>query len=186
MPVAQDAVDEYGAYDPAIVRPASDEPPVSDDASGTSDSLAVADGPDAGETEEESVQFSPKVQEAFEGLLYLGALTRTFEWAGHRFTIRSLTVDEMLSVGQVTQPYANSMGEPRAYSTAMVAACLVTVDGEPLKLPLGPSRGAAALQARFEQVGQWFPHTIDYIFERYLELESKVEEVVKQMGEASG
>jgi hypothetical protein len=140
-----------------------------------------------GEEQVEPLEFDPKMAEDFEGLLFLGKLTRSFKFLGHQFVIKNMTTDDVLEVGLLQKPYRDSMGDLRAYQAALAAACVVSVDGQPLPLPLTNSPDDTALPARFRYVRQnWYPVVLDRVYEEYLLLESRVAEVVKAMGEALG
>lgn len=137
------------------------------------------------ESEEPLPEFDPKVRQDFEGLLYLGRLTDQFTWLGHRFTIRTLSAGEILEVGLLHKPYVGSLADVKAYQAALVAACVVDVDGQPVSVPLTNEKTDTELVNRFNYVlKSWFPPTLDAIYERYLLLEARVEEVIKAMGKA--
>src|SRR5690348_6594372 len=70
-------------------------------------------------------EFDPKVRQDFEGLLYLGRLTHTFNWLGHRFLIRTLSAGEILEVGLLHKPYIGSLADVKAYQAAVVAAAVL-------------------------------------------------------------
>lgn len=130
-------------------------------------------------------EFDPRHREAFEGLLYLGALTDEFHWLGHTFVIRSLTVGETLEVGLIHRQYRNSLGDSRAYVTAMVAASILSVDGRPLPQPLTRDPSDTRLHSQFTYVkDNWYPWVVDKIYSRVVLLEQRVEGVLEAMGEA--
>lgn len=132
-------------------------------------------------------EFDPKVRQDFEGLLYLGRLTDSFTWLGHRFTIRTLTAGEILEVGLLHRRYVGTLADVKAYQAAVVAACTLDVDGKPMPVPISNEKADTELLNRFEFVlRSWFPPTLDAIYERYLLLEARVEEVISAMGEAQG
>jgi hypothetical protein len=132
-------------------------------------------------------QFDPRVRQDFEGLLYLGRLTDQFTWLGHRFTIRTLTAGEILEVGLLHRQYVGTLADVKAYQAAVVAACCIDVDGKPMPVPITNQVADTELLNRFQFVLQsWFPPTLDAIYERYLLLEARVEEVIRAMGEAQG
>lgn len=183
MPLPEDSDQEsYTPYDPATVRPPIDAPPAGEDAPAASDALG---GPDVSGAD--LPEFDERHKEAFQGLLYLGALTKQFRWLGHTFVIRTLLTDELLMVGQIIKEYEGTVSSTRAYTTAMVAMCTTSVDGEHLPYPYkdGPDLDFAI--DRFKYVGRnWYPFTIDQVYNEYLALEEKVREVLEAMGEASG
>lgn len=131
--------------------------------------------------------FDPKYAEPFKGLAYIGALSDTFPWLGHSFSIRTLRDGEKLAVAQIIKPYVDTMGADRAYADAMVAMCVTDVDGSDLPIPIGESRKANEWgHQRFQYVkDNWFASTIDVVFNRYLLLEDLATQVVEAMGKAS-
>lgn len=160
-------------------------PPWSDpeDRDSTSGGLTEAGGADdiALPTE-----FDARHHNAFEGLLYLGSLTAEFLLAGHKFKIRTLTVGELLEVAQIQERYLNNLGSSRALVTAMVAGCIVLVDGKPLPQPLTTNISDTPLANAYRYiVDQWYPWIVDGIYEKFLVLEGRVNEILGAMGEAS-
>ena len=155
------------------------------------ESTEATEGAEETEQYEEPLpSFDPRHREAFKGLIYLGRLEREFDWMGHHFILKTLSVDELLIVGVVHQPYVGTLSEMRAYQAAIAAACVVSIDGEPPPLPIADDGSApreALLRERFNYVRKnWFTPTLDIIYHEYLLLETQVEKVLIAMGEASG
>lgn len=175
--------------DPEVLSKAPPEilesPAATDEASDElSDERAESDDPLAGET---LPVFDERYKQEFEGLLYLGKLTRDFDYFGHHFVIKTLTVDEVLEVTLLSQPYVGSMGEMKAYQAAVVAACVTRVDGRPIALPLTSEPDDTPLRNRFDYIRRnWFMPTLDHIYNQYLLLEVVVARVLAALGEASG
>lgn len=141
----------------------------------------------SGTPEPDLPAFDPRYREDFEGLMYLGKLTDTFDWMGHRFTIRTLVTDEILEVGIVHKPYVGSLADVKAYQAAVVAACVESVDGRPISIPLTNNDEDTSLRNKFNYVRRnWFPPVLDVIYEKYLLLEVRVSEVLDAMKKASG
>ena len=130
--------------------------------------------------------FDEKYIEDFNGLAFIGALSKQFSWLGHTFIIRTLTTDEMLAAATITSVYKDTIGEPLAYKTAMVALCTSKVDGEDLPTPIGTDGNDISWAwQRFNYVkARWFQFTIDQVYAEYLELEEKTNQVVAAMGKA--
>ena len=169
-------VDEYAAYDPADVKE-------QDDARAKDGGVVLVDDMGA-----ELPTFDPRYAQDFEGLLYLGALSKSFTWLGHTFVIRTLTQDEVLTVPILMKPWGGTIGEPKAYSTAMSSLCVVSVDGKELPMPVGDNQGdyAWAFQRFAYAKANWFQFTIDKVYNEYLVLEAKAAAVIDAMGKASG
>lgn len=132
-------------------------------------------------------EFDARYREDFDGLMFLGALSTTFGWLGHKFTIRTLTVDEQLLVALLTKAYAESMGQPLAYRTAIAALSVQRIDGKDLPVPLGPEMDSTAYaEARFNYAkSRWFQFTVDAIYNKYLDLDEQTKKVVDALGKAS-
>jgi len=165
--------DTFGTFDPAD-RPGKAATPQDQP------TLRAEDGT-------ELPAFDQRHAEAFQGLNYLGSLTKSFSWLGHEFVIRTLGVDEQLAVAQVTDKYKGT-GEHLAYATAVVAMAVVTVDGEELPTPIGEDQMLAEwAHRRFAYVkANWFQPTINHVWQEYLQLEDKVAQVIEAMGKAYG
>jgi hypothetical protein len=175
-------VESYESYDPATVRPAPlDLPALSEHESPSAESHAGTD------VTTEAVAFDERCKEPLEGLMYLGALSKSFDWAGHKFRIRTLTTEETLIVSTITARYEGTLGQNRAYSAAVVALCTSSVDGKPLPFPYMEGVGHEWADERFDYVvRKWFSFTIDAVYQEYLVLEAKVREVMAAMGNLSG
>ena len=131
------------------------------------------------------VEFDPRYRETFEGLLYLGMLKKRFKWMGHEFVIRTLLTNEIVEVGVIQKPYVGTLGEMKAYQAASVAAAVLSVDGQPLPIPI--SDEDSSLEARFTYVmNHWSPIIIDMLYGQCLELEQEVHKVLAAMGKAPG
>lgn len=146
---------------------------------------AGTDIPD--EQTDELPEFDPRVREDFEGLMYLGRLTDEFHWFGHHFVIRTLTTGELIEVGLLHKQYANSLADVKAYQALVVAACVVSVDGKSLPIPISNDKTDTELINKFEYVRErWYPPTLDAVYERLLLLEARVDEVIEAMAKAHG
>lgn len=180
-PVADDAV--YAAYDPLEAAPSRFDPL---DEEGATD---LAGRPRLTDPEGNVLpEFDERWREDFNGLVFIGALSTTFTWLGHKISIRTITVDEALAIGNLTKAYADTMGAGLAYRTATAAVCVQRIDGEDLPIPLGPDneRNEAYYQDRFDYAkARWFQYTVDEIYTRYLDLEARTRAVVEAMGKAS-
>lgn len=176
--VLRDREPDYEAYDPAEFSPPG--PPTLNDPSVE----AEPHPPDGGFPVPE---FDPRLIEEFEGLLFVGALKARFVWFGHTFVIRTLHQGELLDATLVCKPWIGTQGDWKAYVTAIVAACIVSVDGRELPIPLVNEVHESLLEERFNYVNsKWFPPTVDVVYDRWLLLEAKVNEIMEAAGKVSG
>lgn len=185
MPVGEPG-DPYAPFDPTTVRPTSPGPAPSSVAPGTPEAHT---GPDeeASEVEAPLPEFDPRYRDEFDGLMYVGSLTDAFEWLGHEFVIRTLTSGELTEVGLAVKRYEGTNGATKAYQGAITAACLVSVDGKGLPYPITTRPDDTAFQNRFAYVMEnYFPPTLDVVYDRYYRLEVAVQKVIEAMGNRSG
>lgn len=177
MPVAEgQEPEEFRSYDPADYTPSDEK-----DQPQTSGALYDEEG-------RRLPSFDMRYANDFEGLLYLGALVKEFEWLGHRFVIRTLRSDELLAVPVLIKPWMGGIGEGKAYAIAMAALAVVSVDDQELPIPLGDGRGEYAwAYQRFNYAkANWFQFTIDKVYSEYMALEAKAQAVIEAMEKASG
>lgn len=104
------------------------------------------------------------------GLLYLGDIQKEIEYGGHRFLIRTLKEGEILRIGQLLKDYVGTAVEIEARRCFTVAASVVSVDGVPLKEPITPS--GDNIYDKFQEVRQWYPAVVHFLYSRYAEIES--------------
>jgi len=170
------AAGSFASYDPQEVAPTPDGPGADDE-------------PPAGDAPAETLPaFDPRHSVEFDGLLYLGALSKDFGWLGHRFLIRTLRTDELINVALVVKSYAGSDGYDKAYQAATTGACVMTVDGKPIPVvPLAEGDPLAIMHQRTDWVMRhWFPPVLDRVYDEYIRLELVVRAVLEDMGKASG
>lgn len=137
------------------------------------------------EAREEVPEFDPRWRDAFSGLLYVGALSSSFEVYGHRFTIATPTMTEMLQIGQVIEPFQKTVMAEVAFQTARVAAYLSSIDGRDLPRPISNDPKETALHQRFQWVNDTLKRpVINKIHDKTFELDAQVEGVLEAMGKA--
>lgn len=164
-------------------RPSSPAPDDSTEPHRTTDEAPQGTG---AEEPEPLPEFDPRFRDDLDGLLYIGYLTDEFRWLGHAFIIKTLDTDALLEVALIHRDYSDTIADMKAYQAALVAACVVKVDGRPLRVPLSSDPTDTALVNRFAVVRKWFPPTIDMLYERYLLLEDRVAKVIEAMGKVPG
>jgi len=114
------------------------------------------------------------------GLIHVGHLTDTFEVFGSKVSIRTLKIGEELEAELLISKYRNTQEENRAYMTALVAACITSVDNQPLIQSLGPS--GETLERKFAYISEnWNWITIAAIYDHYRLLVNKVMESLDEV-----
>lgn len=178
--------DETGVGAPVTEDPppaSSPAPQVDEESPGAVNTEGETDPP--AEPEPELPEFDPKHKQAFDGLMFIGALTDEVKFAGHKFVIRTISSDDVLNIGLVTQKWNETTAAPRAFSLASVAAALVTIDGRDLPIPITNDPDDTWLLNRFNWCRtNLYPPVVDFLFEQQAALELKVQAVIDAMGEA--
>jgi len=130
--------------------------------------------------------FSPDIRRPVEGLLYLGKLSRTIDFCGHKFTIKTLLPHEKLAISLVVQPYRNTLGEADAFRNAHVGMAVTAIDGDTnFCAPIGPDLDDFA-RARLVYVTQkWYDPVIDFLWNEYLLLESEAAKAIQEIDRLS-
>lgn len=104
---------------------------------------------------------------------------------GHEFVIKTLTTEDIAEVGLLTKKYEGSLAGNAVYQAATLAAALVTIDGQPLPLPI--VHGDLGLEARYRWVARSiFPPVRSRLWQKYFMLETVVDDTVEAMGKVSG
>jgi len=131
------------------------------------------------ETTETSKSFPEKWKAQFEGLLYLGYLEKEVEIPFHKFVVRTLTSGEKINISLITSDLSDTLGYGRAYRAAIVAAGLVTVDGQKLVVA---EKDVDTLRQKYNYViASWHDPVIDILYEAINELEGRVLTVLQEL-----
>jgi len=188
-PPADAPLTQFDPAGPRVTEPIHNDPPLSPGVTVLESHRDGDEDENPQQAQEDQVplpEFDPRYRDDFDGLLYVGRLEDKFEWLGHTFEIRTLTTDEVIEIGLLTKPYDDTIGGVKAYQAAVVASCVVRVDGRPLPMPITNDPRDTASRNRFDYVKRsWFPPVLDYVYEQYMLLEDRVRAVLAAMGKAS-
>jgi hypothetical protein len=132
------------------------------------------------EENEDFLGFPPESQEAVDGLIYLGELSKEFEFCGHTFGLRTLRAQEEMAAAKAIESFRGTLREPQAFVSAQVGLALTSVDGAEDFCPqAGPNQTAFAT-ARFNYISQnWYWPTIEFLYTCYAELLQKQIEAIR-------
>lgn len=195
-----DTPSTFSPYDPPenpeSVQPTSLGPspsiadPVADGDTSGADGEPDADppqGPGGGNEAPNLPKFDERHALDFEGLLYLGRLTETFTEFGHTFVVKTMTTEEMAEIGTIVQPYEGTSARNAVYAAAVVAASVVSVDGEPLPGSITVDKTNELTLVKYPYVKRnWMPSVVERIYDRAFQLEVTAREVLMELGKASG
>ena len=134
-------------------------------------------------------QFPPEVQDAVDGLAWLGHIEDTVRWCGHSFTLRTMKASEELEAALLAKEFADTFGQVKAHAWANIALALVAVDGdEDFCPPIGPDKRQYA-RALFNYVTEnWYWPVGEYLFGQYVALiqrQARAIEAIENLSERS-
>lgn len=120
--------------------------------------------------------------EVFEELAHVGYLTHTFTWGTYEFTIRTITIDEEIAIGQLIKHLNGVLGQEKAVIAALVAACLVSVNNK-YPFPQQPTNDPLVqLRENYRYVSEsWHWPVLERINKEYVILQKKANEAVKEI-----
>ena len=127
----------------------------------------------------------PKITADLHAALYLGRLEETVTVYGHEFHLQTLTVGEELAVHQMIAKFRDStpLAQGRAFATGMVAAAIVTVDGQAIYKPSGPRDNP--LPKKWKYVTTLYWPVVDEIYKEYVGLERRQLKALEELKEIS-
>lgn len=130
--------------------------------------------------------FPEQVQESVDGLVWLGHLETTVEFAGHEFVLRTLKGDEELYIALLAKEFIETFGQLMAMAWATIAVSLVSVDGdEHFCPPIGPNRKEHA-RGRFQYITQnWYWPLCEELYKEYEQLRQRQVEAIKVVSNLS-
>lgn len=123
--------------------------------------------------------FPEEYKQPFTGLLYVGAMTKVVEYAGHKIELKTLTQGEELRVGQLTREYVGCRSEINAMKLYTVAAAVQTVDGMPMTGGLQPDSDPITTKA--EQIKNWYATVVEHLYDEYATMSRSCREVAKAL-----
>ena len=85
--------------------------------------------------EVEKITFTEGEESLLKTHLLNGSRTKTIEVLGHSILLRTISVREELEVISLIKEWEDTRGFSKAFKTAVLAASIVTIDGEPLYTP---------------------------------------------------
>lgn len=117
-----------------------------------------------------------------QGVLYNGHLTRNVTIGTHRVVLRTLRIGEELEAALVADRYKDTVEAGRALATALVAASIQSVDGQPL-IREALSAQDLGIEAKFNFVlNNWYWPSIQKLYAEYGELVSKLRDTFEAVG----
>ena len=128
--------------------------------------------------------FSPEIQHAVTGMVYLGGHSDKVRFCGHTFGLETIRPHMKFALAQAMEPYRNTLMEPQVWAAMHVGMSLTSIDGRSDFCPPIGDDPVEFARARLEYItgptGWWQP-TIDYLFGKYVEMENVVTQAVAEL-----
>lgn len=129
--------------------------------------------------------FTPSVRHVVEGLSYLGHISETITFAGHKFGLQTLRPEYKYAIGRVIQSLNQTLVADKAWRDAHIAAALTHVDGHfDFCDAIGPDIDSFIL-GRWQYITNsktgWFETTLEHLWYQYQLLEMKADQAVNQL-----
>ncbi len=113
-----------------------------------------------------------------------GCAQETITIYGHQVAYRLPTVRQLVEAKTLCRQYEGSEAYNLAYGTALWAACVQTVDGQPAFRAL--SKQDDRLQAKWlKAMNSLYPETLEKWLQAYSKLKTKADEELLHLGESS-
>jgi hypothetical protein len=131
-------------------------------------------------------QFPEAIQDAVDGLAWLGHLDDTVRFCGHSFTLQTLKAGEELEAALLAKEYQDTFGQVKASAWAHLAMSVVAVDGNTDFCPaIGPDLRAAG-KAKFSYMTQnWYWPVGEFLFGEYVNLVKRQAEALDALEDLS-
>lgn len=130
--------------------------------------------------EVEKITFTESEESLLKTHLLNGSRTKVVEVLGHSILLRTISVREELEVISLIKEWEDTRGFSKAFKTAVLAASIVTIDGEPLYTPFSTEE-KATLPKKFEKVGKFYPLFVNKIYEGFRELEEDTDKLLQKL-----
>jgi len=128
------------------------------------------------------VELSPEEQQNFESLISFGKKEKLDEVFGHSIYISTLTVEEELQVGLLVKPYLNTDAYYRAYKTAVVAASVKEIDGQPIYTPMSPREDSNhIMRMKWDKIKTYYPIIVDSMYNCVTKLEEELGPLIEKI-----
>lgn len=122
-------------------------------------------------------------EKEFNQALFLGAKRGHLTVLGHEIHYELLNVDKELQITEAVKQWEGTRGWQRAYKTAVAAAAIITIDGEPLYHPLTPQEERQLVQKKFDKLKGYYPIFVDKVYEEVLRVEmDNAEGLIQKLG----
>lgn len=128
------------------------------------------------------VNLTEEEQQNFENLLTFGKKTALDEVFGHSVYLSTLTVEEELQIGLLVKPYLNTDAYYRAYKTAVVAASVKEIDGQPVYQPMSSHEDSnQIMRKKWDKVKTYYPIIVDSMYNCVTRLEEELGGLIEKI-----
>lgn len=124
----------------------------------------------------------PDVRQDANDLQWLGYVEDSFDFAGHRFMLRTLYGEEELLAAVICKRFMETLGQHKAYGWALVSLALTSVDDDPDFCPQVSVDPEMYAKARFQYCTRnWHWPVCKFLYSAYAELLQRQEAAIEAM-----
>lgn len=117
----------------------------------------------------------------FSQLVHIGHLTKFFEWGGHKFEIRTLTIEEELTIGQLVKEFKDTITEEKAIAVAISAGTIVRINDRDFMPYYDDKAISSVIRDRFNYIRKnWHWPIIEAINANYITLLSDMYDTIEE------
>lgn len=118
--------------------------------------------------------FPEEMRQGVQDQAYLGYKETVVEFCGHVYVLETIRPYMKYTIGQVLEPYRNTISEPDVWAALHVGVSLKSINGDTSFCPPTNDNPADFVRARLFWLtgpkGYWQP-TVDFLFGKYIEME---------------
>jgi len=128
------------------------------------------------------VHLTEDEQQNFESIITFGKKTAVDEVFGHSVFLSTLTVEEELQIGLLVKPYLNTDAYYRAYKTAVVAASVKEIDGQPVYQPMSAHEDSnQIMRKKWDKIKTFYPIIVDSMYNCVTRLEEELGGLIEKI-----
>lgn len=130
----------------------------------------------------ETAYLTPEESTQYLTALEVGSTTKSTHVFSRRVLMKTANTEGELAIGQLVKPWAGTDAYNRAYKTALMAVCVLEIDGQPLAPPaISDDDLVVHYQQKFEKARKYYPVFIDAVYEAIIEMEQGLKPLLEKL-----
>lgn len=131
----------------------------------------------------DTVLLTKEESEEFLSALEIGRKVQTTLVCGRRVMMKTINTDDELIIGLLIKKWVGTDSYNRAYKTALMAACTVEIDGEPLtpRAISDEEDEEVIMTKKFEKCRRYYPFFVDAVYEEIIAMEQSMKPLLEKL-----